>query len=215
MRPEARPVAPADLSGLTELLGSACDESLVARKAGSARAEDLARHVGSFAELPGAVLLMVDGEHQPVGLLVGRLVPAGAFTETGSLFIEAICVAVGHRRQGIGHALISEATAIADEAGVEHIYVAPQPGQRGVQRFFVRLGLAPVAGYRYAKTAVLRRRLSADAPRSARWNAEIRRRRVRGENRSLAALQDDVPSSKQVRRAVQMRLDSESTTMIS
>ncbi len=216
VRPQVRAATPADLDLIRALLEEAVDEVTAARAPASAGAEDLARHAAALADLPGGIVVISAGESGPAGVLVGRLVPAGAFAQTGSLFLEAIYVAPGHRRHGVGHAMVEAALADAERAGAEHVYVTPFPSSRGVQRFFVRLGMSSVAGYRYASVSALRRRLESKPAGCAPWAAKLRRRRALAETGPVPVVTQDAGSSRMhVRRAVHSRRAAESSTTTS
>ena len=68
--------------------------------------------------------------------------------------------ATGYQRRGAGKALVAAVTAFAEERGLDQIVVSVHPGSREANRFFARLGFAPLAVRRVAPVAVVRRRLS-------------------------------------------------------
>ena len=162
---------------------------------------------------------------------VGPVVAAGPFTDEVSMTVEAVYVGVAQRRRGVGHALMSAAVELGERAGVAHVFATPVPGARGMQRFFVRLGFGPAAGYRVATLAALRRRLTpavtpalVQGPRRSLpgLNDLIERRRsTRAATGELpvipAAAPQELPDAtmKQVSRAVHSRLAAESSTTIS
>lgn len=85
-------------------------------------------------------------------------------------------------RQGVGRALMEATAAFAEESGVLHVAAAIASTSREANRFMARLGLAPVATYRTAPTAVLRSRVSPERPQVA---GETGRSRVLAARRSL------------------------------
>ena len=164
MRPgvQVREAVPADLDGLVELCLEARAEAAVGAQLCSNDADRLRHQLGTVLAAPGghAMVGLVDGELS--GLLLTRVVGPSPFTEDVSLHVEALYVRSGRRRRGLGHALLSGALTIADEAGADQVYAVPLPGSRGVQRFLARLGFAPAAAHRVVTTEALQRRLAAD-----------------------------------------------------
>ncbi|HWS58154.1 MAG TPA: GNAT family N-acetyltransferase [Actinotalea sp.] len=232
MRPgiEVRPAQPGDLNGLVELCLTARAESAVGPQLCSPDAADLAHQLGALATAPGGTVLVGLLDEVPVGMALGRVVGPNPFTDETSLSVETLYVSPDHRRRGVGHALMAGVVDVADEVGAEHVYAAPIPGARGMQRFFVRLGFAPAAAHRVASTAALQRRLGPDGGASARRTGSrgledliARRRQSRAVTGEIPVVAMPEPQaqesrrsiSRQVRRAVQTRRDLESSTAIS
>lgn len=223
MRPfEVRPALPDDMDALVSLCLTARSESSVGPQVCSPDAQTLAQQIGALTAAPGGIVLVALADAAPVGLLLGRLVGPNPFTDDVSLTVEALYVGPGHRRRGAGHALMLGATEAAGAAGAGHVYASPIPGARGMQRFFVQLGFTPAASYRVATTSALHRRLAQDPARrsGARGLEDLIARRRRSRLEQVALLAPDqvgrrASISKHVRRAVQTRRDSESTTTIS
>ena len=167
-----RSITPTDLDAVVELVLDARGESSVASQICSPDAAAVAAQVGALTAIPGGTVLLAqdDADGALVGLLLGRLVEPNLFTDATNLYVEAVYVAAGHRRHGVGRALMSEAVAHAAANGAEHVFAAPIPGARGMQRFLVQLGFAAAAGHRVASTTALQRRL-ADEPASRRSGA--------------------------------------------
>ena len=164
MRPgtEVRTAEPADMADLVALCLTARQESSVGPQVCTADADTLAHQLGALTAAPGGTVLVAHSDGTPVGLLLGRLLGPNPFTDEASLAVEAVYVDPRHRRRGVGHALMVGAAELAEQAGAEHVYAAPIPGARGMQRFFVQLGFAPAAAHRVTSTASLLRRLSQD-----------------------------------------------------
>lgn len=248
MRPgvEVRQVRPEDVEGVLDLVLAARAESSVGSQVCCAERDQLAQQLGTLTAVRGGTVLVAVSNGDVVGLLLGRLTEPNLFTDRTSLAVDAVYVAAGHRRRGVGHALMLGATELALAASAEHVYVAPLPGARGMQRFFVQLGFAPAAGHRVATTAALHRRLTLDAPVARRSPRRIedliaRRRQsrrlgddagdgtdrepaspkaghrapVRSATAEQAAQSGRRSITRQVSRAVQTRLDLESSTTIS
>lgn len=253
MRPgvEVRPVGPEDVDGVLALVLAARVESSVGSQVCSGERDALRQQLAALTAIPGGVVLVALGGEEVVGLLLGRVTEPNLFTDSRSMAVDAVYVAAGHRRRGVGHALMLGATEAALAASAEQVFVAPLPGARGMQRFFVQLGFAPAAAHRVASTSALHRRLTHDAPVARRSPRRIedliaRRRESRRRGGDLEVAVDLSPKvahgapvrggtatvrggtttepaaqpgrreiSRQVSRAVQTRLDLESSTTIS
>lgn len=185
--------APADLDGLVALCLAARAESTVGAQLCSPDGERLRDQLGTLLAAPGAQALVGLLEGEVTGLLLGRVVGPGPFTDDVSLHVEALYVAAGVRRRGLGHALLTGALGVAEEADATQVYAVHLPGARGVQRFFARLGFAPAAAHRVVATQTLQRRLAGGAVgagsgrRGAARGLEdliARRRRVRTETQT-------------------------------
>lgn len=87
-------------------------------------------------------------------------------------------VLTSHRRHGVGSALLAAAADFAETSGAQHVVVSVPQTLREANRFYARLGLAPVVAHRSAATATLRRRLEGDAP-SGVHDVLSQRRRAR------------------------------------
>jgi len=134
--------------------------------------------------MPGASLLVADhGEEEAVGAALTQHFDVNLFSDVAFLQVEALYVDAGHRRHGVGRALMSLAAQVAAESGATHVVTMPLTGSRSEQRFLSGLGFQPAATRRIAETAVLQRRLEILAtPRRSRGIDELiaRRRRSRG-----------------------------------
>ena len=221
MRPgiEVRPLQPPDMDELVGLCLTARREAWAGPQVCTADAATIASQIGAFAGVPGATIHLAVSGRAIVGLLLGRIIEPNLFTDLSSFAVEAVYVDPRHRRRGAGHALMLAATEAALEAGAEQMFAAPIPGARGMQRFFVRLGFVPAAAHRVISTSVLHRNLTTDGGRRRSGPRGLddliaRRRQVRAED--PAPVQASRGStSRQVSRAVQSRLEAESTTTIS
>ncbi|MCG2798946.1 MAG: GNAT family N-acetyltransferase [Cellulomonas sp.] len=222
-----RPVVTDDLPQLVDLCLVARDEA----GTGSALCtDDVERLTGQLATalmLPGSIMLVALHEGEPEGILLARLVGPSPFSDVVAVDLEALYVGRDSRRRGVGHALLAGLLELAEQHGATEIYASPLPGARGVQRFLARLGFQPAASHRVVSTAALQRRLVADevAPRSG----AVRRVPMHGVDRLIALrrksrtepstgelpVQPAEPTSMHVRRDVQMRRPSASSTTIS
>lgn len=73
-------------------------------------------------------------------------------------------VHLGARHSGVGHALIAAAADYAERHGAEHVVADVPPSMRDANRFFAKLGFAPLVTRRAVNTAALRRRFARNAP---------------------------------------------------
>lgn len=231
MRPviEVRRIDPVDMDQVVNLCLTGRSESSVGSQVCTSDAATLARQVGALTAAPGGTLLVAIIDGAVVGLLLGRLVGPNPFTDEVSLAVEVVYVGPEHRRRGVGHSLMVGAADVAAEAGAEHVYAAPIPGARGMQRFFVQLGFVPAAAHRVTTTSALLRRLALDSGPSRRAGSRglddliARRRQSRAEAASAESvgwLSGDQAGrraviTRHVRRAVQTRRDVESSTTTS
>jgi hypothetical protein len=101
------------------------------------------------------------------------------------------------RHHGIGHALVAAAADFASERHIDHVAVSVYPSLRDANRFYARLGFAPVAVRRIAPVAVLRRRLGSDPTGAMVSDAAVRRTRL------LRSVQPQ-----RIRRVASERVDS-------
>jgi ribosomal protein S18 acetylase RimI-like enzyme len=117
--------------------------------------------------------LIADPEHRVVvatdesGAVIGAAVfgadTAGGLVDPPSVYVSHLVVALEHRKRGAGRALVAAAAGYADELGVDSVVVGVAPAGRDANRFFARLGFAPLVMRRIAPVAALRRALvSAD-----------------------------------------------------
>lgn len=122
------------------------------------------------------VLLAALGE-QPVGMAVLWLNSGGPLSTIPVAQVSHLVVCAPARRKGVGQALITAAAGWAEEHGADQLVAHVYPGLREANRFYARLGFAPVTMRRVASVAMLRRQL---APAEARRAAlALPRRRLR------------------------------------
>lgn len=227
-----RPARPEDLDALVDLSLAARAESLVGSQLCTDDAERLRHQIGALMAEPGACGLVGTLDGQLCGLALARIVGPSLFAETVSVSIEAVYVADGTRRRGVGHALLGGVLEEAQRVGATDVLAVPLPGARGMLRFLARLGFAPAAAHRVVSTEALQRRLVVDGTNPGRRvpvragldDLIARRRRARaGRAAPLAGpveLTDAAQSrgasiSMQVSRAEQMRRPRGSSTTTS
>jgi ribosomal protein S18 acetylase RimI-like enzyme len=113
--------------------------------------------------------LLADPEHRVVvalgeddavlGAAVFGAETAGGLLDPPSVYVSHLLVDPAHRKRGAGRALVAAAAAYADELGVDSVVVGVAPTGRDANRFFARLGFAPMVMRRIAPVAALRRAL--------------------------------------------------------
>jgi GNAT superfamily N-acetyltransferase len=124
-----------------------------------------------------ALVAVVDGD--VAGMAVLTVASYAALFDQDAVHVHYLHVREGYRRRGVGHGLLAAAIAMADEAGVEHILTSVMPRLRDTQRFYARLGFAPVVVRRSVPVSSLRRRLAGDGRMSLADNVVARRRTLR------------------------------------
>jgi GNAT superfamily N-acetyltransferase len=131
-----------------------------------------------------------DGE-QAVGLAVLGIDPLSVILGVPQVTVDNLVVHREHRRRGVGAALLAAAVAYATEAGAEHVVAACGGHEAERQRFFARMGFAPLTTRRIVSRQGLTRSLSAWQhswlPRPAQRRVPLPRRPV---TRGMAAAAD-------------------------
>lgn len=120
-----------------------------------------------------AWLALLDG--MPVGYVITTTNPFG-ISPAPELAIEQLFVDARARRHGVARALMRAVVTHAERIGSE-LVVSHTPSQnREANRFFARLGFAPIVVRRAVSTAALRRRVDPAAATSTQL--VLRRRRT-------------------------------------
>lgn len=198
-----RPATEADLPALLAL-GDELREQLLPgdasraqRGAPTARQGLEARYTEALADRRRHLVVVVDGE-EILGMAMLTVAPTNALLDQVAAHMSHAVVADRHRRKGAGRALVAAAAAFAEERGLEQIVVAVHPGSREANRFFARLGFAPLAVRRTSSVAAVRRRL---AEGDVRVVDHVVRRRRRPERVVRAVLQQPAVEGRVERRA--------------
>lgn len=110
------------------------------------------------------------------GLVVLTATPFAPLFDSRAVHAHYLHVRDGFRRRGVGKALLAAAVGFADEVGAEHVLTSVLPQMRDTQRFYARLGFAPVMVRRSVPVSVLRRRLCG-VPAGVLPEALVARRR--------------------------------------
>ena len=157
-----------DVEALVSLVGEMRELGAVRGRPVTRRGADGARaHCERLlADDRHRVVVAVDEDGTAIGAAVLGTDTVGGLLDPPSVYVSHLLVGPEHRKRGAGRALVAAAAAYAEELGVESVVVGVSPTGRDANRFFARLGFAPLVMRRIAPVAALRRAL-ASADRSA------------------------------------------------
>ena len=182
-----RPATDADIPALLSfadelrdaLLPAASDAGARPRGApAAARALLEARYLEALADPARHLVVVVNEAEEPLGMALLTVASANALLDLPAVHMSHAVVSDRHKRRGAGKALVAAAAAHAELHGLEQIVVSVHPGSRDANRFFARLGFAPLAVRRVAPVAIVRRRLAQGETRTV--DHVVRRRPRRG-----------------------------------
>ena len=157
-----RLATPDDVEALVTLAGEAREVGPVRSRAVGRRGPDgiRARCARLLEDPEHRVLLAVDDAGgQLMGAAVVSQDPVSGLLDPPSVYVSALLVSPACRKRGAGRALVAATAAVAEELGVESVVVGVTPTGRDANRFFARLGFAPLVIRRIAPAAALRRTL--------------------------------------------------------
>ena len=185
-----RPAAVEDVPALValgeELLPNPAESGRGRGTPAGARAALEQRYAEALADPDRHLVVVVGAADEPFGMALLTVAPANALLDLPAVHMSHAVVSDRHKRRGAGKALVAAAAAFAESHGLEQIVVSVQPGSRDANRFFARLGFAPIAVRRVAPVAVVRRHLAhADSPPA---DHVVRRRPRRPARRTPASL---------------------------
>lgn len=121
-----------------------------------------AGHRVVLAVVPGANAAA--GQEQgevAVGLAILGIDPLSTVMGRPQVTVDTFVVAREHRRRGAGASLLGAVAAYAAEVGADHVVAAVGGHEAERQRFFARMGFAPLSTRRIATREALVRSLSA------------------------------------------------------
>jgi predicted N-acetyltransferase YhbS len=149
-----RSAEPADVE---ELAGLVDDQAGSRPRLATDRLRRFAQLVGQ----PDRVVLVAEDDvtHAVVGVVIANEGEVGALSPVTAMVVNHLVVHGGHRRRGVGRALLAGVVRSADERGVEHVVVSASTGDRDANRYLARLGFSPMVVRRIASTTTLRRSL--------------------------------------------------------
>lgn len=171
------------------LPGSAGEPQRLRGTPAAARAALEQRYLEALADPARHLVVVVDATETPVGMALLTVAPVNALLDVPAVHMSHAVVADRHKRRGAGKALVAAAASYAEAQGIEQIVVSVHPGSRDANRFFARLGFAPMVVRRVAPVAVVRRHLSQGETRPA--DHVVRRRPRRPGRRALRPVAPD------------------------
>jgi N-acetylglutamate synthase-like GNAT family acetyltransferase len=122
-------------------------------------------------------LLVAEAVDGIAGMVLCTVGTASSLNPSRAVVLSHLTVAASARRAGVGRVLIAAATAWAAESDIDHVRVSVYASAREANRFFARLGFAPVSVNRVAPVAGLRRILGAEVPAAEADSGDMARRR--------------------------------------
>lgn len=138
---------------------------------------------GRFATViadPEQRLLVAEDADGLAGMVLCSIGMSSTLAVSPAVVLSHLTVAANSRRAGVGRVLVAAATLWAADNNVDHVRVAVYASSREANRFFARLGFAPVSVNRVAPVAGLRRILGAEVPAAEADSSDgARRRRLR------------------------------------
>jgi GNAT superfamily N-acetyltransferase len=116
-----------------------------------------------LAVLPGPSAHSGDSDDAevPVGMAVLGVDPLSVVLGAPQVTVDWFVVHREHRRRGAGAALLAAAAAHARDVGADHVAASVGGQEAERQRFFARMGFAPISTRRIVSRAELGRQLSA------------------------------------------------------
>jgi N-acetylglutamate synthase-like GNAT family acetyltransferase len=122
-------------------------------------------------------LLVAEAVDGIAGMVLCTVGSASSLNPSRAVVLSHLTVGANSRRAGVGRVLIAAATAWAAECDIDHVRVSVYASAREANRFFARLGFAPVSVNRVAPVAGLRRILGAEVPAAEADSGDVARRR--------------------------------------
>ena len=126
---------------------------------------------------PHQRLLVAEDPEGLAGMVLCSIGTSSTLATAPAVVLSHLTVAANSRRAGVGRVLVAAATQWAAECDVDHVRVAVYASSREANRFFARLGFAPVSVNRVAPVAGLRRILGAEVPAAQADSGDVARRR--------------------------------------
>jgi N-acetylglutamate synthase-like GNAT family acetyltransferase len=126
---------------------------------------------------PEQRLLVAEDESGLAGMVLCSIGTSTTLVSAPAVVLSHLTVSAKSRRSGVGRVLVAAATNWASDCGIDHVRVAVYAGSREANRFFARLGFAPISVNRVAPVAGLRRILGAEVPAAEADSGDIARRR--------------------------------------
>jgi len=122
--------------------------------------EAAVRAIGHLALDPEQRLVVAEVEGEVVGVAYLVRAPLSPIHEETTVRVGHLFVNAEHRGRGVGRAMLSVATAWADEKQASHLLINVSAAARDANRFLARLGLSSIATVRAAPVPALQQRLA-------------------------------------------------------
>jgi GNAT superfamily N-acetyltransferase len=140
--------------------------------------EDLASVIEHLDQQPGHRLVVAEYDGEFAGAVYLKTSTYSPVNPEPVLQVHNPAVVEGHRRHGVGKALMESAVTWAEELGVGHVATAASSGSREANRFMARIALAPQAVLRMAPTPAVRARLATRHPGTRQMSQVLAVRRT-------------------------------------
>ena len=180
-----RPATAVDLPALLDFADELRDQPLPVADGKRGRAlpptarDTLESHFREALSDPDRHLVVAVGDDDAaLGMALLSVGPTNPLLDLPALHVSHVVVGDGNRRRGAGKALVAAAAGYADEQGLDQVVVSINPGSREANRFFARLGFAPVVVRRVASVSLIRRRLGTVSSRPVDHVVRLRPRRA-------------------------------------
>ncbi len=111
------------------------------------------------------------------GMVLCTIGSSSSVNPAPAVILSHLTVGAHARRAGVGRVLVAAATLWASEIDIDLVKVSVYASSRDANRFFARLGFAPISLNRVAPVAGLRRILGAELPAAEADTSDVARRR--------------------------------------
>jgi GNAT superfamily N-acetyltransferase len=122
--------------------------------------ESAQRAIGHLALDADQRLVVAETHDEVAGVAYLVRAPLSPIHEEATVRVNHLFVAEGHRRRGVGRALLGAAAAWADEKQIGHLMVNVSAAARDANRFLARLGIVSIATVRAVRVCTLQERLA-------------------------------------------------------
>lgn len=107
-------------------------------------------------------VIVAEIDQNVVGLAVLSRLPLTPISDVESVQISFMHVRNDRRRRGVGRAIVEGGASFAGEIGADYVTVGVFPSSRETNRYFARLGFAPLVVRRAIATSKLQHRLAGN-----------------------------------------------------
>lgn len=120
-------------------------------------------------------VFLASTEDKDTGFAVVTRSPLSGLGDEQAVWIDQMWVAPDHRGTGVAKALLTRVSAYGEEHGSTQVVCCVPTNERGINRYFAKLGFAATVTLRVTSTASLRRKLTGVA--ESKGAATLRARR--------------------------------------